>query len=387
MTHLSIDSRARITARSEPIADPGDLLDHLAPGGFAWIDGACGFVTAGVAASMAPDRAEAALDAIAHERAPGTPGTAGPRAVGALPFQGAGRLVIPARIVARDAGGPAWCTTISEVDPPAPLSVATPPPSRFDVHASTTRDEWDAAVRDALASIRRGELDKVVLARTVGIDADAPFDRRDVLALLRAGQPGCRVYADGGFVGASPELLVQRRGARVVARPLAGTGDDPARLLASAKDAWEHRVVVDDVARHLRETCGEVEVDGPAAVRFADVTHLATTITARSGRESALALARSLHPTPAVGGSPRDAALAAIARLESFDRDHYAGPCGWVDARGDGEFVVALRGAALDGARARLYAGAGIVAGSDPAAEWAETQAKLEPMLRVLVRP
>jgi menaquinone-specific isochorismate synthase len=122
---------------------------------------------------------------------------------------------------------------------------------------------------------------------------------------------------------------------------------------------------------------------------FGPVAHLATPIRGRlhAPVPGALELARLLHPTPAVGGTPRPAALAAIRALEGFDRGRYAGPVGWVDARGDGEWAIALRGAELDGARARLVAGAGIVAGSEPDAEWAETQAKLEPMLRALVRP
>jgi isochorismate synthase EntC len=138
----------------------------------------------------------------------------------------------------------------------------------------------------------------------------------------------------------------------------------------------------------LTATCTGVTATGPAPVELADVTHLATTITAdlRDSEISAVDLARALHPTPAVAGTPRAEALKAIRRLEPAPRGRYAGPCGWVDARGDGEFVIALRGAQIDGRRARLHAGAGIVAGSHPAAEWAETQAKLEPMLRALVR-
>ena len=135
-------------------------------------------------------------------------------------------------------------------------------------------------------------------------------------------------------------------------------------------------------------TCADFRASGPAPVALTDVTHLATTITAhlRDPDVSAVDLALALHPTPAVAGTPRAAALAAIRRLEPTPRDRYAGPCGWVDARGDGEFVVALRGAQIEGTRARLHAGAGIVAGSHAAAEWAETQAKLEPMLRALIR-
>jgi menaquinone-specific isochorismate synthase len=206
---------------------------------------------------------------------------------------------------------------------------------------------------------------------------------------LRAEQPGCIVYVDGGFVGASPELLVRRSGRHVFARPLAGTGADADALLASEKDAWEHHLVIDAMVTALATVADDIQADGPHALVLADVTHLATTITAclRDRATSALDVARLLHPTPAVGGWPTGPALAAIQDLEPHARGRYAGPCGWVDARGDGEFVIALRGAVLDGARAQLHAGAGIVAGSDPAGEWAETRAKLAPMLHALVRP
>ena len=144
----------------------------------------------------------------------------------------------------------------------------------------------------------------------------------------------------------------------------------------------------DAIVETLSAVCARPEVVGPAALRFPNVTHLATTIRAEltDPRLTALDLVARLHPTPAVGGWPPEPARRLICELEG-ERDNYAGPCGWVDARGDGEFVVALRCAQVTGAHARCYAGAGIVAGSQPAAEWAETQAKLQPMLRALVRP
>jgi menaquinone-specific isochorismate synthase len=209
------------------------------------------------------------------------------------------------------------------------------------------------------------------------------------------------VFAADGLVGATPELLVRRRGASVMSRPMAGTiargatdeGDRAAEatLAASVKDGLEHRLVVDAVVVGLRASGVDVTtVRGPEVARLATVSHLATTIAGtvdlRSAR-SALELALALHPTPAVAGAPLDTALAALQDLETFDRGRYAGPVGWVDAGGDGEWAVALRCAELEGPTARLVAGAGIVAGSDPDDEWAETQAKLEPMLRVLVQP
>ena len=197
------------------------------------------------------------------------------------------------------------------------------------------------------------------------------------------------MYADRGFVGASPELLVRKEAGRVFARPLAGTGTDPTRLERSEKDAREHAFVVAAVEHGLRSHCHDVVTRGPQLLPLADVVHLATTITAScDDRETnVIDLVAALHPTPAVAGTPRADALDAIAELEPHARGKYAGPCGWIDAEGDGAFVVSLRCAAIDGRHAVLHAGAGIVEGSDADAEWIETQTKLDPMLRVLVRP
>jgi isochorismate synthase len=260
-------------------------------------------------------------------------------------------------------------------------------------------ETWRAGVLAALAAIGAGRLDKVVLAREAMVEADWPFPRAELLRRLQRRPGGATfLYADGGFVGASPELLVRRRGRVATSRPMAGTvpqGDGAAedgglaRLTGSPKEAVEHRLVVDAVAEGLAKVADRVEVGKPEVVRLATVAHLATEITAdlTGPLPTALELAGLLHPTPAVGGSPRDAALAAIAALEPFDRGCYAGPVGWVDRGGDGEWAVALRGATLKGRRAHLVAGAGIVPGSDPDAEWAETEHKLRAMLEVLLTP
>jgi menaquinone-specific isochorismate synthase len=392
MTHVTASVSSRLVARTRPLdvpADSFDLLDRLGRDGFAWFDGDAGFVTSGVAATVAPSDAPAFLRALAHDRDADTPAGAGPRAVGALPFAGDGRLTVPSLITARDADGRGWCTVVGRSDEPSPLRVAAGRPSRFRIEPCTTAEEWREAVAHALALIDAGQLEKVVLARAVRVEADRPFEPRTVLAELRRTQPACTVYAAGGFVGATPELLLRKRGNEVLSRPLAGTGTDVAGLLASRKDAHEHAVVVDAVVRALTPTCGAVRAEGPAPLVLADVTHLATSVSARctDARASAIDLVRALHPTPAVAGAPRATALDAIRRLEPMGRGSYAGPCGWVDARGDGEFVVALRCGALEGATALLHSGAGIVTGSDPEAEWYETQQKLEPMLRALVRP
>ncbi|HTK15218.1 MAG TPA: isochorismate synthase [Acidimicrobiia bacterium] len=380
----------RLVARTERAGELDRLTDAFGVNGTAWLDGPRAFVTAGVAAIVDPGDAVATLRRIDHRNVD-APDAIGPRAVGALPFEGGGRMIIPARIVTCDPGGELWQTTIEQWGREASslhIAAHRTVPSRYTLEPRTTFDAWEQMVVAALALIDTGAAEKIVLAREVVIAADAPFDIRDVLETLHATQPGCVVYADGGFVGATPELLVRRTGAAVLARPMAGTGLDAAELVRSEKDAREHRFVVDAVCEALTPTCTDVAATGPAPVELADVTHLATTITARlrDSEISAVDLALALHPTPAVAGTPRAAALKAIRRLEPAPRGRYAGPCGWVNARGDGEFVVALRGAQIDGPRARLHAGAGIVAGSNPASEWAETQAKLEPMLRALVR-
>jgi menaquinone-specific isochorismate synthase len=369
------------------------VLDALGAGGTAWLHDGAEFASAGAAARVRAEDAVAFLAAIEHDDDPALPG-AGPRAIGALCFDPTARvdLVVPNRIVGRTGDGRGWVT---EVGPPLELADAVDDaPSRFVVQAQSSRAAWRESVLDALATIERGELAKVVLARAVRVEADRAFDVQGVLARLRSQQPGCFVYAADGMVGASPELLVARFGTHVVSRPMAGTavaGDGALeRLRNSTKEALEHRVVVDAIVNVLTSHCSRVEAaPEPEVDEFADVAHLATPVhgTLHDPPPDALALARALHPTPAVAGSPTETALAAIERLEPQDRGRYAGPVGWVDARGDGEWAIALRGASIDGPCAVLHAGAGIVAGSDPDAEWAETEAKLDPMLRALVRP
>jgi menaquinone-specific isochorismate synthase len=296
----------------------------------------------------------------------------------------------------RDSRGRGWITHIGP--PLEPVPAPAPRATRFVVKAVQQRADWDDAIEAALADIARGTYAKVVLAREVTVEADTPFDLRAVLHRLHSQQPGCILYADGGFVGATPELLVRRTGAAFESRPMAGTApgsvaaEVAAQLAASNKDAREHRFVVDAVHDALAPLAASISVPKtPVVEHFGSLAHLVTPIRGElsGGRDgpSALDLARLLSPSPAVGGTPTDAALAAIRRLEPFDRGPYAGPVGWVDARGDGAFAVALRGAEIDGHRALLRAGAGIVAGSDPSSEWAETVAKFDPMLRALVVP
>jgi menaquinone-specific isochorismate synthase len=387
-------ARPQLRAVTRVVDDGRDPLSTFDGRGFAWLHDGTRIVASGVVARVSPDDVAATLDAVDCDdrvRAPGT----GPLAVGALPFDPAadGSLVVPARVVAT-VDGRSWVTEVEPVV--APAAEPARPATRFSVVAPRTRDEWRAIVRAALEAIARGDLEKVVLAREVVVEADTPFDAREVATRLVSQQPGAYVYAFEGLVGASPELLLRRFGTDVESLPVAGTAvadGDRASLRAlaeSVKDHREHRFVVEAIVDALRERCDDLDAGSvPEVAVFGHVAHLATRVRGRlrEPAASALDLARTLHPSPAVGGTPRDAAVEAIRSLEGFDRGRYAGPVGWVDARGDGEWAIALRGAQLDGARARLLAGAGIVEGSDPDAEWSETQAKFEPMLRALVRP
>jgi menaquinone-specific isochorismate synthase len=382
----------RLRAVTREVDVPDDALTGFDPRGFAWVHHGIRLVASGLAARVRPDDVGAVLASVETDDPVGLPGT-GAIAVGALAFDpdADGELLVPS-VVHGVHDGRAWVTEIG-ADPPSE-AMGSKPPTRFLVVAPRTRDEWQAAVERALAAIEAGRLEKVVLAREVLIEADTPFDVRGIVRALIASQPGSFVYASDGLVGASPELLARRRGDVVESRPVAGTtvADSDAALralAASVKDRREHRFVVDGIVDALASRCTDLRTEAAEVAVFGPVAHLATPIRGEltSPAPSALDLARLLHPTPAVAGTPRDAALAAIRELEPFDRGRYAGPVGWVDARGEGEWAIALRGAELDGPRARLVAGAGIVAGSDPDAEWAETQAKLEPMLRALVRP
>ena len=387
--------RPEVVARTRFLPEDIDPLDALGPDSFAWLRDGSGFVTAGVAARIAAGDVDRALVEFAVDDSVRCPGT-GVIAVGALPFdpRRAADMIVPATVVGRTADGQAWRTEVEAV-PPAPV-VLSPQPTRFTVRQGMDRDAWYAAVARVLVEIDRDAVRKVVLARDVCVGADEPFDVARIVRRLRTEQSGCFVFSFDGLVGASPELLVARDGLDVWSRPLAGTTprlDDAALagLAASAKDAHEHRFVVDALIEEFERRCDDtVRVSGPEILRFSTLAHLATTISGRlpsAGGSSALEFAQALHPTPAVGGTPNTAAVALIDELEGGSRGRYAGPVGWVDADGNGEFALALRSAEIDGSDALLRAGAGIVAGSDPDAEWVETEAKLAPMLSALIRP
>jgi isochorismate synthase len=265
------------------------------------------------------------------------------------------------------------------------------------VRDTVDRARWMRSVARLRRRMSAGDVAKVVLAREVTLRADRAFDDAAALARLREGYPNCTIFAwrRGGatFMGASPERLVRLEGRTVRTACLAGStkrGATPmedaelaAALLADRKERREHELVVGAVTDALAPICERVEAPRePAVAQMPNVQHLCTPVTAtlRDG-ESALDVAQRLHPTPAVGGVPRDAALRLIGQEEPFDRGWYAGVVGWTDASEDGDFAVAIRSALVRGDEARLYAGCGIVAESDPAREHDESTMKLRPML------
>jgi salicylate biosynthesis isochorismate synthase/menaquinone-specific isochorismate synthase len=285
-------------------------------------------------------------------------------------------------------------------DDPLPLLDPHLTGSRPEIRSVLPPGDFERAVEAATERIRGGEMSKVVLAREVVVEAASAHDPAAVFGALREQFPSCFCFCAGtpeaAFVGASPELLVRRSGASAQTVALAGStrrSSDPAvddhlgeQLLRSEKDRREQRIVAERIVRTLRPHAVWVEtVPDPELVKIANIQHLATPVIAQLAEpHSAVELTGLLHPTPAVGGEPWPGAAAAIAALERMDRGWYAGPVGWMDATEDGEFCVALRSALLRDREARLYAGVGVVAGSDPAAELAETEVKLEALLPLL---
>jgi menaquinone-specific isochorismate synthase len=349
----------------------------------------------------------------------------GPVALGALPFmpREPGFLVVPEVLVAKSSDGTAWFTVVHPKSQPAPTTptligdtTVAASPHGFNLRSAVTHERWCELIAEAVDRIEIGSLDKVVLARAVDVEASSAFVIADILGRLEALFPSCMVFsmditnddddAPVRFIGASPELLVSRKGTTVKAHPLAGTiarSGDPetdarfaAELLRSPKDRWEHSLVIDTIDAILRPICAELDVPAaPSIVPLRNVSHLGTLIVgslpavevSTGAAPSALEFASALHPTPAVGGVPTQRSLQVIRELEPTERGHYAGPVGWVDAAGNGEWAVGLRTATVSGTCARMMAGGGIVSDSEPISELAETQLKLQALLSAVVRP
>ncbi|ANY07171.1 isochorismate synthase [Pseudonocardia sp. HH130630-07] len=387
------------TARPRPEHDPGDLLAAYLPGSFFHRSPRGTLLADGVHTVVAEapvPPADAAADALRTALAAGHPD---PVVVGAIGFapDAPRSLHVPA-VVRRAAPAAA---------PGGPVRVPEAPGGGWSVRHVPAPETYADGVRRALELLGTGALEKVVLARSLELTSQHPVSVRDLLARLALADPTAFAFAADvtaagdpaprTLLGASPELLVSREGDTVVANPLAGStprSEDPAEneariaaLRASAKDLAEHALVADRVAAVLRGFCAEVDAPAePDVIGTATMWHLSSRITGRSAdlSVSALHLAHALHPTPAVCGTPVAAARAAIGEIEPADRGYYSGMTGWVDASGDGEWVLAIRSAEVCDRTVRLFAGAGIVTGSDPDSEVAETRAKFRTMLRAI---
>jgi menaquinone-specific isochorismate synthase len=399
-----------LIAITRPAPAVDDLIDALpAVGGLCWSRRGEGLVGWGIAARLQVRGVERFSRAqrwwtefcerTAIDDSVSVPGT-GPIAFASFAFDSdePSELVVPKVLIGQRAGQ-AWVTTIHAEGKQPPETDWSPerPQEPTGVtwgDGALSAEEWEKAVALAVERISGGELDKVVLARDVIAHVDGQLDPRLLLHRLAAAYPTCWTFNVAGLLGATPELLVRRTGDLVTSRVLAGTvrrrGDSQedqglARaLLASDKDLAEHDYAVKSVAKSLAVHCTDMDVpETPGVLELANVQHLATEVTGRLADDaSLLALAASLHPTAAVCGTPTERAQAMIAELEGMSRGRYAGPVGWFDARGEGELGIALRCAEVDteNSTVRAFAGCGIVAGSDPERELAESRAKLVPI-------
>ncbi|MGW1973969.1 isochorismate synthase [Streptomyces sp. NPDC001889] len=319
----------------------------------------------------------------------------GSTVIGAIPFDpsAAPALVIPETLRSAPA---------LTADPLIALPAASPPPGRWEIRPEPEPEVYARGVRSAVDRMWQGEFSKVVLARTLALTGRDPLDIPAMLQRLARRDPAGYTFAlptrpGRTLLGASPELLVSRRGNLLVSNPLAGStprspdlAEDVRRaaaLLQSAKDLHEHAVVVDAVHQGMALHCSTIEVPArPTLIRTAAMWHLSTTVTGvlKSPEVSALELACSLHPTPAVCGTPTALARSVIRETEPFDRGFFTGVVGWGNADGDGEWVVTIRCAEAEGRTLRLYAGAGVVSASEPGAETAETAAKFRTFLNAV---
>jgi menaquinone-specific isochorismate synthase len=405
--------RPSLVVRSVPVGDPGALLDLLPePEGVAWVRRGDGLVGWGVAAEVRTCGAgrfadaerwwrDAAQHAVVRDevRLPGS----GLLAFGSFAFAdepGDSLLVVP-RVVVGRRDGTAWLTHVgvSSIGSATSLRAAAPPAEPQGVHftdGALSGPAWQSQVAEAVRRIAAGGLEKVVLARDLVARTTRPVDVRWPLRRLADDYPTCWTFHVDGLFGATPEMLVRRERGLVTSRVLAGTirrtGDDArdlqlaASLARSSKDLEEHEYAVRSVADALAPHCTSMNVpEAPFVLHLPNVMHLATDVAGViEDRATSLELAAALHPSAAVGGTPSAAATGLIAELEGMERGRYAGPVGWMDASGDGEWGIALRAGRVEGDSVRLFAGCGIVADSDPEDELAEAQAKFLPVRNAL---
>ncbi|MFA5774995.1 MAG: isochorismate synthase [Ilumatobacteraceae bacterium] len=380
-----------------------DLNDFARGDGYLFVRDGVGCAGRGVVVRVGSAEATKFLHSIEHDTTVDGPG-AGPLLFGCIPFNSAQHhdFVLPQVIVGKGPDGQKWLTAIDDpvIDlrvPPRPVASS----ATFSVQPGVDVEHYLHAVASARDAVKAGRLTKAVIARDVIVTSSTPIDVHSVLLRLRASFGSSYRYSIDGFIGASPELLVAVHGTQISSHPLAGTtprtGDPEtdanlARLLMeSEKNQIEHRVVIDMVHETLLPWCSYLDWEPePSIVAVANVQHLGTRMEGQLSQPtpSVLDLVYQLSPTPALGGHPREQALELIASVEGIDRGRYGGAVGWVDAHGNGTWAVAIRCAELspDLTSARLFAGGGIVADSEPRDELAETQAKFQAMLAALIR-
>lgn len=396
--------RAVTRSLSEFLDGEIDLNDFARGDGFLFVRDGIGCAGRGVAGRINSGEAATFLTSIEHDSTIDGPGV-GPVLLGCIPFDSSRQhqFVLPKVTIGKDQDGQRWLTVIDDAIPD--LTMPEPPvtmSATYTVEPGIDVSHYLAAVAVARDAVKAGRLTKAVIARDVFVTSSVPIDVHAVLLRLRASFGSSYRYSIDGFIGASPELLVDVNGTKISSHPLAGTTprtgdpDTDARLaqslMHSEKNQIEHRVVIDMVYETLLPWCSYLDWEPePSIVAVANVQHLGTHMHGRLSQPSpsVLELAYRLSPTPALGGHPRTEALQLIAAVEGFDRGRYGGAVGWVDASGNGTWAVAIRCAefSADSTSARLFAGGGIVADSEPPAELAETQAKFQAMLAALIRP
>ena len=392
---------------SEFTDQPVDLNDVAASHGTLFVRDGVGFAGRGVAIRGPVDAVRHALSTAAVHDSVDRPGSSGV-AVGWHTFLGdSTQLIVPRVTVGKSSDGAAWVTFVDDAagEVAAVLQHSDSVPNggaTFTIRPGVDVDTYLNAVGAIREAVRTGRITKAVIARDIVVESSTPVDVHALLKRLKASFGSSYRYSIDGFVGASPELLVSRNGDEIASHPLAGTTprtgnpEVDARLAVelrtSSKNQIEHRVVIDMVHETLLPWCSYLDWQPePEVIAVANVQHLGTRV---EGRLSApfphvLDLVAELSPTPALGGHPRDIALGLIAQHEGVHRGRYGGAVGWCDRAGNGSWAVAIRCAEFSADRrsARLYAGGGIVAESEPTAELAETQAKFQAMLAAIVRP
>lgn len=395
-----------------------DLNDVCRGDGYLFVRDGVGCAGRGRADSFTEDSLQSRLASLTPVAgSPVPPAGHGPAMLGVVPFLPSepARFVVPLLTITKGPDGAVWATVCGMTDGDVSERVLdellaeactapepVPTVGRFTVGPRMPVELYLRTVTDARNAVRNGELQKVVVARDVSVQSTAPMDIHAVLLRLRASFGRSYRFCIDGFVGASPELLVQVDGRTVRSHPLAGTAPrtgDPetdarlaADLVTSTKNQVEHRLVVDMVHETLLPWCSYLDWEPePSIVTVANVQHLGTEVQGALSEPvpPVMTLVRLLCPTPALGGAPSHEAISFISAHEQMDRGTYGGSVGWVDVHGNGTFAVAIRCAEFseDRKTARLFAGGGIVAESEPLAELAETQAKLQAMLSAIVRP